>query len=450
MAEQKKLIARREFIFASAQRTYGAFENIKPEQVELNRPRFDELSVLKSNFQDIQMSIADLNTQVVVPAKPIEIDKVQDSFETVFYAAKSRFLTAVNLNQRPAVTHPGSLPASVMPSIALPVIDLPKFKGDICKWPEFYSHFKSLIDDNKSLSNVQKLHYLKTSLSEIPLALISEFQLTEENYPLALQTLVSRYQNKRLLGSLYVHKILDFVPLKTSSYDGLQAFLKVHRNSVDSLKALNIPDLGDFLLLCLALANLDASSRKAFETKQSSSSTPEYNSLINFVDDQSKVMELCAVGKTSVTSVKSSPPLKKVNTLLVSSDGSSSSSKRSQNDSSRNHTHTNVYTCPLCKASHSLYQCNAFRGLTIDQRYDTLRQLKRCFNCMGAHLRTQCSSTKSCSVCHSTKHHSMLHVDSIQSVADETPVSDQGHQVPQTLSCHVRVSNPTHQTVLSK
>ena len=42
----------------------------------------------------------------------------------------------------------------------------------------------------------------------------------------------------------------------------------------------------------------------------------------------------------------------------------------------------------------------------------------------------------------------MLHSDPPPSVEEVTPGSDQGHQTAQTLSCQVRASNPTHQTVI--
>lgn len=49
----------------------------------------------------------------------------------------------------------------------------------------------------------------------------------------------------------------------------LQHILKVHRNSVDALKALAIPDFADFLLLSLTLANLDPQTWKNFKAKHS-------------------------------------------------------------------------------------------------------------------------------------------------------------------------------------
>ena len=43
------------------------------------------------------------------------------------------------------------------------------------------------------------------------------------------------------------------------------------------------------------------------------------------------------------------------------------------------------------------------------QKYEILRKLKRCFNCMGAHTRTQCQSQRTYRSCNGSRHHISLH-----------------------------------------
>ncbi|XP_076285540.1 uncharacterized protein LOC143211601 [Lasioglossum baleicum] len=45
-----------------------------------------------------------------------------------------------------------------------PKVELPKFSGDYTEWEGFHDLFIALVEKNKSLSDVQKLYYLKTSL----------------------------------------------------------------------------------------------------------------------------------------------------------------------------------------------------------------------------------------------------------------------------------------------
>lgn len=47
----------------------------------------------------------------------------------------------------------------------LPTIAVPNFDGDYHSWPSFKNSFQHLVADNLTLSNLQRLHYLKGSLT---------------------------------------------------------------------------------------------------------------------------------------------------------------------------------------------------------------------------------------------------------------------------------------------
>ena len=48
--------------------------------------------------------------------------------------------------------------------------------------------------------------------------------------------------------------------------------------------------------------------------------------------------------------------------------------------------------CPLCGYSHSLRKCNQFLNKDINERQQTVRQLKICQNCLTEHPKGQCNS----------------------------------------------------------
>ncbi|KAF9813871.1 hypothetical protein SFRURICE_008026 [Spodoptera frugiperda] len=50
--------------------------------------------------------------------------------------------------------------------VRLPKIVLPNFSGRYTEWSSFRDLFVSLVHNNKKLDNVQRLHYLKTQLSD--------------------------------------------------------------------------------------------------------------------------------------------------------------------------------------------------------------------------------------------------------------------------------------------
>ena len=77
-------------------------------------------------------------------------------------------------------------------------IALPTFSGNYSKRIPFFDLFHNTVDQNQSLSSIQKLHYLKTSLKSEPARLLSQLPAMSANYAVAIQLLKERY-NKRMI-----------------------------------------------------------------------------------------------------------------------------------------------------------------------------------------------------------------------------------------------------------
>jgi len=65
-------------------------------------------------------------------------------------------------------------------------------------WASFIDTFNALFHNNSSLSDVQRLYYLKTSASGPAADIIKNFTITAENYTAAYNELVGQYENKSL------------------------------------------------------------------------------------------------------------------------------------------------------------------------------------------------------------------------------------------------------------
>ena len=65
--------------------------------------------------------------------------------------------------------------------------------------------------------------------------------------------------------------------------------------------------------------------------------------------------------------------------------------------------------CSFCKQSHRIYTCPKFLNLSIADKYEKVKQLRLCFNCLkeGHGIKT-CTSKSTCQKC-KRKHHSLLH-----------------------------------------
>ncbi|XP_025270383.1 uncharacterized protein LOC112639722 [Camponotus floridanus] len=82
---------------------------------------------------------------------------------------------------------------------SLPRIKLQSFSGAYSDWPAFRDIFLSIVGSNTSISDVEKLHYLRTSLQGPAEKLIRALSIVGGNYDRAWSILSSHYENKREL-----------------------------------------------------------------------------------------------------------------------------------------------------------------------------------------------------------------------------------------------------------
>ena len=102
-------------------------------------------------------------------------------------------------------------------SLKLPAIKLPTFSGHYDRWISFSDMFKVMIHENDSLPEIQKFHYLKSSLSGEAERLVSNLPMTANNYTIAWKLLVERYENKRLIAASHIRQLLGLKQLYKES-----------------------------------------------------------------------------------------------------------------------------------------------------------------------------------------------------------------------------------------
>jgi len=123
-----------------------------------------------------------------------------------------------NQNVAASVSDTSSRESSNLMSLQLPRISLPKFSGNFVEWENFRGLFESLVGSKESLSNTQKLHYLKASVRGDAALLISHIQIADTNYEAAWNLLVEEYDNQRAIihafAELPIMKIESAVELK--------------------------------------------------------------------------------------------------------------------------------------------------------------------------------------------------------------------------------------------
>ena len=67
----------------------------------------------------------------------------------------------------------------------LPSLNLPTFEGSYAMWLGFHDLFKSLVDNDPQLTDIEKLLHLKGCLRNEAAEIVTALDLSSENYTVA-------------------------------------------------------------------------------------------------------------------------------------------------------------------------------------------------------------------------------------------------------------------------
>lgn len=298
---------------------------------------------------------------------------------------------------RQACTPASSLTA---PSVQLPRITLPRFNGDYVAWESFRDMFVSLIHNNPTLTDVQRLHYLRTNLSGEALDLIDGSPITDEEYAGAWKSLRDRYENKRVLIFNHLDKFVNLPSLRKDSAADLKALRDNTAKLLRSIGNLGRSEmLGNDLCVYLTVKRFDPILRKEWEKSLGDITVPPtFEDLTKFIDVNIRALE------TANTTNPSTVP---------SAASRSSATTKNRFVGTRTHLSTansrTSRSCPACQGQHYIGYCTQFKQRTPEQRRDLAVQLQLCTNCLtGGHTPKGCKSERKCLTCNQS-HHTLLH-----------------------------------------
>ena len=118
----------------------------------------------------------------------------------------------------------------------LPKLEMLTFKGDVLSFPSYWKLFDVNINSHITLTSVQKISCLKTTLQEEPSTLIANLEMTAANYNSALEILKDRYGDKQRISEAHYRKLPNMDP-KTEEYTHLKRFfdnLELHTRVLEA------------------------------------------------------------------------------------------------------------------------------------------------------------------------------------------------------------------------
>jgi hypothetical protein len=332
----------------------------------------------------------------------------RELFENQYYEVEARFHELLHPVVDPPLSRHSSTSSSLSehnnspqslggsPNIKLPTITLPIYDGETCKWLQFRDTFEALIVNNTALSNMQRLHYLIASLKNEAKDLISNLQITNENFLVAWQLVTQCYNNKRLIAMMHAKHLCQMPQVKKGDASSLRQLINhmsSHMNAIQAL-SLDVP-VQDLMLNHLALVTLDVETQREWELiNASQANIPTTAELISFLESRCRALEL--IQSTQSMKVTTAPSRFSPSTSKVSKP-------------SYSHLATQVQ-CPLCKGTHGLFQCSKFARMPPRQRHDYAWQIGACYNCLQPFSKSHICSKDACHVCNK-RHHTLLHVN---------------------------------------
>ncbi|XP_069363429.1 uncharacterized protein [Maniola hyperantus] len=294
----------------------------------------------------------------------------------------------------------------------LPKLPLPSFSGESTDWQSYYDLYCSLIHDNLAYTEVEKFRYLLLTLKGEPYNLIKSIPITEDNYTIAVDTLVSRYDNKRVIASKHINKILDLKPC-SEKISCLRELLNIYQENIKALETMQFPvKHWSFILLNLLLRKIPHSVRKRFELSLASpSEIPNVYILIQFLERELAACEITGQSKFIDNLVGSSqargnaavasagrPTVPVTHTSRIAR-GSYPANVNESASQSQPYAHNNK-VCICCGDFHHLYKCKKFLDLSPQDRYAFVQGKNVCENCLSLeHERKNCKSSFVCKHC---------------------------------------------------
>lgn len=314
------------------------------------------------------------------------------------YDEQSRIGSSSSRERSVASVHSGSGlqsagPSQPPPPSRGPAPTLPKFSGDPKAWETFRDLFRAVYHDRADMAPVEKFIQLHCALEGEAKEALKGFSITNNDYPVAWQTLLDRFDKPEILATKHVNALFELPKLTDESAQGLQKLYDEVNLHAEAIRALDYPV--DWRVHAVRRA-MDASTERAWvEETQKNPSAHTYEGLKVFL--KHRISTLSTLGGYRTTSI------------------SDQVAKRHQSRDGRPArvlatTGSNV-TCDLCSEAHFTFKCEKLQALTPDQRRLLVEQHQLCFNCLrSGHQGNSCPSTKSCQIC-GRRHHTKLHTD---------------------------------------
>ncbi|GBP12587.1 hypothetical protein EVAR_10250_1 [Eumeta japonica] len=275
-SKAKELIKKRVSVKAKITQ-FSSYLNVVRSSAQLSELQITELTVRLSKIENFYSIYDTLQSDLeMIADDPDELYAEREQFESQYYnvTAAAQLLVEKHRASKPIQPEASSLDARTSVTnaqnyVRLPKIDLPHFCGDYHKWLEFRDTFNSLIHSNKDIDNINKFHYLRSSLQGSAALVIKNLDFTGDNYTGAWELLYERYNNNRLLINNHVQDLFNLPVIHRESSRALRELIDTTNKNLRALSTLNQKtEHWDILIIHMMSPNWITSQKRMGRTQK--------------------------------------------------------------------------------------------------------------------------------------------------------------------------------------
>lgn len=332
----------------------------------------------------VYKEVVDVNNE-----EPMELADAQQKYCTL----AKRLTKHINGLQLSASSSGVSLEVTHPMTLKLPTIRMPTFDGTIENWSSFYDVFHATIDQNNELKPVEKLHYLRSLLTERAAKSIESLGNTEDDYSNAIAILKETFHYPHELCLRHWNQILKYPKLKKETPDAIENLISAVNMNLEMMKNLGHPITSDVVIIGVLLFKLDSKTIDDWELSLPNKNLASYSQLLDFLRERAN----CTMVDTA-----------------EAERGALQQHHHLQQDAPLYHANTmKHYTprCPVCGEPHRIWNCDIFRAKSVIERIEIVNRSVLCANCLcKGHMPSQCFIIRKCYVC-GERHHTLLHLE---------------------------------------
>ncbi|XP_063728523.1 uncharacterized protein LOC134856085 [Symsagittifera roscoffensis] len=278
---------------------------------QVSKQDFEALKVVLMHLDRKLITLNSINKTIeaITPHSSLvnEIEETEEktaNWQTAIYQISS-FIGEVERHIAPAPLLSQPQPSQSVQSkqVQLPKLELPTFSGKYVEWSLFYDLFTASIDKNNSLSDAQKLNYLKAALKDEPARIIASLSINDANYAIPKQQLIKRYDNRRSVINAHIQEFLAFSVLKSenvSTLRKLQSKIVEHLSALQSHKV----DTSAYIYVYLILEKLDPETRRQWELQNPGPQLQDLDDVLQFIDQRARSLEASPHASIQPSSLK--------------------------------------------------------------------------------------------------------------------------------------------------